>query len=78
MKKMVALGGTAVGKDMVVFRETTKDWSGNVANHTYILSPDKRWLYGFIPSGKTAKDVKMLKGRIGFDTRYRTFERVKG
>jgi len=78
MKKMVALVGTAVSKDMVVFRETTKDWSGNVANHTYILSPDKRWLYGFIPSGKTAKDVKMLKGRIGFDTRYRTFERVKG
>ena len=78
MKKMVALGGTAVGKDMVVFRETTKDWYGNVANHTYILSPDKRWLYGFIPSGKTAKDVQMLKGRIGFDTRYRTFERVKG
>jgi len=65
-------------RDMMVFRETTKDWSSNVANHTYILSPDKRWLYGFIHSGKNAKDVVMLKGRIGFDTRYRTFERVKG
>ena len=66
-------------KDMVVFRETTSDWAESyVKNGTYILSPDKQWLYGFIPAGARAKDVKMLKNRIRFDKRYRTFVKVKG
>jgi hypothetical protein len=65
--------------EMVVFRETTKDWADpTYKNGTYILSPDKQWLYGYIPASGTAKDVKMLKNRIRFDTRYRTFTRVKG
>ena len=65
-------------KDMVVFRETTKDWADKCPNHTYILSPDKQWLYGYIREGRPASEVKMLKNRIRFDTRYRTFVRMKG
>jgi hypothetical protein len=66
-------------RDMVAFRETTKDWSdASAKNHTYILSPDKRWLYGFVPSGQPASSVKMLKNRVGFDARYRTFTKLKG
>jgi len=66
--------------EMVVFRETTSDWAegSNIKNGTYILSPDKQWMYGFIPSGKSGRDVKMFKNRIGFDKRHRTFVRVKG
>ena len=63
---------------MVVFRETTEWSESNVKNGTYILSPDKQWMYGFIPAGARAKDVKMFKNRIGFDKRHRTFVRVKG
>ena len=66
-------------KDMVVFRETTSDWAdGNIKNGTYILSPDKQWMYGFIPYGKSGRDVKLFKNRIQFDKRHRTFVRVKG
>jgi hypothetical protein len=65
--------------DMVVFRETTADWADPyIKNGTYILSPDKQWMYGYVPHGGKAKDVKMLKNRIRFDKRYRTFVRVKG
>lgn len=65
--------------DMVVFRETTSDWSDSyIKNGTYILSPNKEWLYGYIAAGRPASTVKMLKNRIRFDTRYRTFVKVKG
>jgi len=63
--------------DMKVFKETTKDWVGTPTNHTYILSPDKRWMYGFVRQGTPAREVKMFKSRIGFDARYRTFKEVK-
>ena len=62
---------------MKVFRETTKDWKEKVSNHTYILSPDKQWMYGFIPEGKPASAVKMMKQRIQFSSRYRTFKELK-
>jgi hypothetical protein len=66
--------------EMVVFRETTSDWAegSNVKNGTYILSPDKQWMYGYIPWGKCGRDVKLFKNRIQFDKRHRTFVRVKG
>lgn len=66
-------------KDMIVFRETTSDWAegSNVKNGTYILSPDKQWLYGYIAHGRPACSVKMLKNRIRFDARHRTFVRMK-
>lgn len=62
---------------MKVFVETTKDWSVPQENHTYILSPDKRWMYGYVPKGKSARDAVMLKNRLQFDTRYRTFRELK-
>jgi hypothetical protein len=62
---------------MKVFKETTKTWSTPVKNHTYILSDDKRWLYGMVAEGRPAREVKMFKNRIGFDTRYRTFKEIK-
>ena len=66
-------------KDMVVFRETTSDWADpNIKNGTYILSPDKQWMYGFIPAGGRASDIKLFKNRIQFDKRHRTFVKVKG
>ena len=64
--------------EMKVFRETTSDWSVPQDNHIYILSPDKRWMYGYVPKGKSARDVVMLKHRLQFDTRYRTFKELKG
>jgi hypothetical protein len=64
--------------DMVVYRETTKWSDAYIKNGTYILSPNKEWLYGYIAGGKPASTVKMLKNRIRFDTRYRTFVKVKG
>jgi len=68
-----------MSKDMVVFRETTSDWADpNIKNGTYILSPDKQWLYGYIAHGQPASTVKMLKSRIRFDKRYRTFVKIKG
>jgi len=65
-------------KDMVVFRETTVWDDSYIKNGTYILSPDKQWLYGFIPYGKSGRDVKLFKNRIQFDKRHRTFVKVKG
>lgn len=67
-----------MSKDMAVFRETTSNWTVPQKNHTYILSPDKQWMYGYVPYGKSGKDAVMLKNRIRFDTRYRTFTKLKG
>jgi len=64
--------------DMVVFRETTVWDDAYIKNGTYILSPNKEWLYGYIAHGQPASTVKMLKNRIRFDKRYRTFVKVKG
>jgi len=63
--------------EMKVFRETTRDWTDKTPNHTYILSPDKQWMYGFIPIGKPASAVKMFSKRIQFSSRYRTFKEMK-
>lgn len=61
--------------ELAVFRETTK---GNYyPNHTYILSPNKEFMYGYVQVGKSGKDVKMLKNRVRFDSRYRTFAKMK-
>lgn len=64
--------------EMAVFRETTDTWTVPQKNHTYILSPNKEWMYGYVPAGKSAKDAVMLKNRIQFSGRYRTFTRLKG
>ena len=66
-----------MGASMKVFRETTKDWTVKQDNHVYILSDDKQWMYGYIPKGQPASAVRMLKQRIQFSTRYRTFKEMK-
>jgi hypothetical protein len=64
-------------QEMKVFRETTSTWTVKQANHTYILSPNKEWMYGYVPADQPASKAKLLKNRIKFDTRYRTFKEVK-
>lgn len=68
----------SIEHEMAVFRETTATWTVKQANHTYILSPNKEWMYGYVPAGKSAKDAVMLKSRILFGSRYRTFTKLKG
>ena len=60
---------------MKAVQETTKDWVGNVSNHIYYLSDDKRKLYAFY--NVTTGVVKTFKKPIGFDPRYRTFKELK-
>lgn len=54
-----------------LFKETTKDWSTPVANHVYMLSPDKQWLYGMVVPN--TRELRVFKKRIQFSPRYRTF-----
>lgn len=60
---------------MKLFRETTKDWTVPQANHAYVLSDDKQWMYGYVKAG--TRDLITLSKRIRFDTRYRTFVELK-
>ena len=60
---------------MKAFQETTKDWVGNVSNHVYYLSDDKRKMYAFYNVDN--KTVTKFKKPIRFDTRYRTFKELK-
>jgi hypothetical protein len=60
---------------MKAFQETTKDWVGNVSNHIYYLSDDKRKLYAFY--NVDAGLVKKFNKPIGFDPRYRTFKELR-
>ena len=57
-----------------LFKETTKDWSTPVANHVYMLSPDKQWLYGMVVPN--TRELRVFKKRIQFSPRYRTFKVV--
>lgn len=56
---------------MITVQETTV-WAGNYPNHKYILSDDKRWMYGYIRTGD--KYPQLFKKPMGFDTRGRTFK----
>jgi hypothetical protein len=60
---------------MKLFRETTKDWQTPQANHAYVLSDDKQWMYAYIKDG--TREMIVLKKRIQFSTRYRTFVELK-
>lgn len=55
---------------MITVQETTT-WVGNNLNHKYILSDDKRWMYGYIPAGDTLP--QLFNKPIGFDSRGRSF-----
>jgi hypothetical protein len=65
----------SVVREMAVFRETTK--GDYYPNHTYILSPNKEFLYGYVKTGRPAAEVKFLKNRVRFDSRHRTFKKMK-
>jgi hypothetical protein len=60
---------------MKLFRETTKDWQVPQANHAYVLSDDKQWMYGYVKAG--TRDLITFKKRIQFNTRYRTFVELR-
>jgi len=56
---------------MITVQETT-DWSNsNAVNHRYILSNDRKWLYGIVANGQILP--KILNRPIQFDARGRTF-----
>ena len=59
---------------MIIVKETTK-WNDNTPNHVYVLSDDKRSMYGYV-NALTGKAMK-FKNRCSFDPRYRTFRILK-
>jgi len=60
---------------MRVFKETTKDWVGNVSNHIYYLTDDKSKMVAFY--NVDTKQVKKFIKPIRIDMRYRTFKELK-
>lgn len=58
---------------MITVQETTV-WDRDYENHRYILSDDKRWMYGFIRNGE--KFPKLFNNPIGFDPARRTFRLI--
>ena len=58
---------------MKLFRETTKWPKAPFAlNHSYVLSDDKQWMYGYVKVTEPTILIEFSK-RIRFDARYRTF-----
>ena len=55
---------------MITVQETTV-WNTPCPNHRYILSDDRRWMYGYTPVGETLP--KLFNNRIGFEAKGRTF-----
>jgi hypothetical protein len=53
---------------MKYFQEVT-EWSGNVQNHIYYLSDDKRKMVGYIQNGK--KDLIKFSKPMSFDSKGR-------
>ena len=51
---------------MKLFRETTKDWQVPQANHAYVLSDDKQWMYGYVKAG--TRELVEFRNRIQFNT----------
>ena len=56
---------------MITVQETTQ-WRHPTPNHKYILSDDKRWMYGYIREGEHLP--LLFSKRIGFDIRGRSFD----
>ena len=59
---------------MKIYLETTK-WDGNVPNHQYILSDDRRSCIGYIKEGTSVP--KIFSKPMSFDPRHRTFKMMK-
>lgn len=59
---------------MIIVRETTV-WPDKTKNHIYVLSDDKRKMYGYVKQG-TLEAQKFSKP-MSFDARGRTFKVLK-
>jgi len=59
---------------VIIVRETTK-WDGDYSNHIYVLSDDKRTMFGYVKAGTL--EHKTFKKPIGFDPKGREFKLLK-
>lgn len=58
---------------MLILKETSK-WPDATPNHTYIVSDNKEFVYGYIRAGSTKMEMFSKRGR--FYARYRTFKLI--
>lgn len=56
---------------MLILKETSK-WPDATPNHTYIVSDNKEFVYGYIKKGTSKIELFSKRGR--FYARYRTFK----
>lgn len=56
---------------MLILKETTK-WPDFTPNHTYVVSNNKEFVYGYIKQGCTRIEMFSKRGR--FYARYRKFK----
>lgn len=59
---------------MLIVKETTV-WKDNTPNHVYVLSDDKRTMFGYVKAGTTER--KTFRKGMMFDPRDRTFVVLK-
>ena len=62
--------------EYILLKETTLWNDTTTLNHTYILSPNKEWMYGYIPldrSGKHSGEYHIFSGRRKFYPARRKF-----
>ncbi|CAB4168114.1 hypothetical protein UFOVP1666_195 [uncultured Caudovirales phage] len=62
--------------EYILLKETTLWNDTTTLNHTYILSPNKEWMYGYIPldrSGKARGEYHIFSGRRKFYPARRKF-----
>ena len=55
---------------MLLLRETSK-WLDSTPNHTYVVSDNKEFVYGYIKAGHRKIELFSKRGR--FHSRYRSF-----
>lgn len=56
---------------MLILKETSK-WPDSTPNHTYIVSDNKEFVYGYIKEG--ALKIELFRNRSRFHQRYRKFK----
>ena len=56
---------------MLLLKETS-EWPDSTPNHTYVVSDNKEFVYGYIMQG--ALKIEMFKNRSRFHQRYRKFK----
>ena len=60
---------------MIIVRETTVWSDSKCSNHIYVLSDDKRTMFGYVRAGTL--EHKTFKKPIGFDPKGREFKLLK-